>query len=504
MVSRGFVRRSLLLGAGAAGLLSASGAEAYAGKKAPKLSKPPQPVVFDKLLADIHRRTFNYFWESANPSNGLSADNWPGPNFCSIAATGFALTAYCIGDDSGYITREEATGRVVTTLRTFWNTPQGPEERGMAGHKGFFYHFLDMYSAERFKNVELSSVDTALFLCGALTAAAYFDGDSAIEAEIRDLAMNIYDRVDWTFMMRDNGLVSMGWHPEKGLKGHDDRGLIDRNWSQYNEGMLVYLLGMGSRTHPLPAKSWQSWMATLDGNWGTHGGEPHLGFSPMFGHQYSHVWYDFRGIADAYMRGKGIDYFINSQRATVAQRTYAIKNPAGYRDYGPDIWGLTASRGPGNVKAMADGRMVEFHEYGARGPQTGDKESFDDGTLAPTAALGSIPFAPDICTQAAHAMVSRYGNDLYGWLGFYDAFNPTYGATGRMSATGMVHARAGWVAYEYLGIDQGPILAMLENYRSGLVWDRFNRSPLTGPLVKRAFLAAGFKPVAPTGAWLLT
>jgi len=502
MVSRtGPNRRHLLLGAGMAGVMAAAEARASETTQA--------PVVLDSLLTDIHRRTFNFFWESANPANGLSADNWPGPNFCSIAATGFALTAYCIGDRSGYIRREEATQRVVTTLRTFWNGPQGPEPRGNIGYKGFFYHFLEMYGAGqygggRIRNVELSSVDTALFLCGALTAAAYFDGDSAVEAEIRELALKIYDRVDWTFMMRDNGLVSMGWHPETGLKDHDDRGLIDRNWDRYNEGMLIYLLGLGSRTHPLPAKSWQSWMASLEGNWGTHGGEPHLGFSPMFGHQYSHVWYDFRGIADAYMRGKGIDYFINSQRATVAQRNYAIQNPGGFRDYGADIWGLTASRGPKNVRAMVDGRRIEFHEYGARGPQTGDRESFDDGTIAPTAALGSIPFAPEICTQAAHAMVDRYGSDVYGWLGFFDAFNPTYPGHDEPSAAGAMHERAGWVSYEYLGIDQGPILCMLENYRSGFVWDMFNRSAVTGPLVKKAFLAAGFQPVAATGNWLKT
>ncbi len=484
-------RRNLMLAVGAGALLASCG----------KAQPVKSGIEFDAQLADLHRRTFIYFWETTDAKTGLSPDNWPSPDFCSIAAVGFALTAYCIGSKSGYVSRFDAAERTRTALRTFWNGPQGPDPVGMMGYKGFFYHFLHMNTGLRYNKVELSSIDTSLFLCGALTAAAFFDDKNAIESEIRDLAMKIYERVDWSFMARENGLVSMGWHPEPGMKDHDSKGLINRSWDRYNEGMMVYHLGMASPTHPLTAKAWQSWMATIGGTWGDNFGEPHLGFAPMFGHQYSQCWYDYRGIADTFMRSKGIDYFINSQRATAAQRNYAIKNPGGFKDYGADIWGLTACRGPAYVKAKVGGREVQFQEYGARGPQTGDKEGLDDGTIAPTAATGSVMFAPDICVPAIKAMRDRYGDDLYGQYGFMDAFNPSFPAD-LPSKTGLHTAKAGWVADEYLGIDQGPILIGLENYRSGFVWDMFNRSPVTGPLVKKAFLAAGFQPVAETGNWL--
>ena len=436
------------------------------GDAGARASPPRRAATLDPVLADLHRRTFDYFWVSTNPTNGLAPDNWPNPDFCSIAATGFALTAACIGAESGYVSRTAAAQRVLTTLRTFWRLPQGDATSGTIGHKGFFYHFLHMDSGLRYKNVELSSVDTTLFILGALSAGAYFYRPSAAEAEIRKLAIALYERIDWTFMAHPSGLVSMGWHPEPGMPDHDANGLINRNWDRYNEGMMVNLLALGSPTHPVPASNWKAWMATLDGTWGTNFGETYLGFSPLFGHQYSHCWYDFRGIADPYMRARGIDYFINSQRATIAQRNYAIQNPGGFRDYGADVWGLTACRGPGDASVKVGDRTIEFHGYSARGPQTGDHESIDDGTIAPTAGASSIAFTPDICTSLIHNLRRRYGDEIYGRYGFTDAFNPTFPRTLKPH-DGSVKPRAGWVADAYLGIDQGPILLMLENYRSG-------------------------------------
>jgi len=491
-------RRSLLLGL--SGMSLATSLAACGGGSSTGPATPPVVVDQDAQLNDLHRRTFTYFWETTNALNGLAPDNWPNPDFCSIASVGFALTACCIGVRSGYVSRADAALRTVVTLRTLWNGPQGPGTGGVMGYKGFFYHFLDMDSGLRYGNVELSSIDTSLCLCGVLTAAAFFDGADATESEIRTLAMNIYGRVEWDFMARPDGLISMGWHPEPGLPDHDANGFINRNWDHYNEGMMVYLLAMGSPTHALSGQSWQSWMATLD-SWGSHFGQTYLDFSPMFGHQYSHVWYDFRGVADAFMRGKGIDYFINSERATRAQRQYAIENPGGFTGYGADVWGLTACRGPADVKATVGGRAIQFREYSARGIQDGDGESIDDGTIAPTAAAASVAFAPDICLSAISHMLSTYGSDIYGQYGFFDSFNPTFPAS-LASHSGHHTARAGWVAYEYLGIDQGPILAMLENHRSGFVWDTFCRSPLTGPIVKKAMTAAGFQPVAASGQWL--
>ena len=484
-------RRQLLGGIAAGGLtLRAENAQAAA------MRRP-----FDPVLADLHRRTFRYFWDTAHPVTGLAPDNWPQPNFASIAATGFALTAYCIGAASGYVGRGQAARRALTTLTTFVRGRQGPEPTGVIGHKGFFYHFLDMAGATRFGRCELSSIDTALLLGGALTAAGYFDRDDAVEAQVRATARRLYDAVDWTFMARDNGLVSMGWHPEAGMRDHDARGLIDRNWDRYNEGMLIYLLGLASPTHPLPPQAWASWSATIGNSWRSDGGEPRLGFSPMFGHQYSHGWFDFRGVADAFMRGKGIDYFTNSQRATAAQRGYAIANPGGFVGYGRECWGLTACQGPADAVGAVRGRRVQFHEYSARGIQDGDGESIDDGTIAPTAAIGSIMFRPDLCTPLVHALRARYGEAIYRDYGFVDAFNPSFPAD-LPSKTGRHDPRAGWVCDEYLGIDQGPILIGLENHRSGRVWDWFCRSAATGPIVRRGFHAAGFRPVGAAGTWL--
>lgn len=482
-------RRHLLASGAALGLSAGFGPVKAAGRD------------FDPVLSDLHRRTFDYFWHTADPDTGLAPDNWPKPDFSSVAATGFALSAYVIGAHAAYVSRAEAANRALLTLQTLWNGPQGPGTDGVMGNRGFFYHFLDMKTGLRFGKCELSSVDTALLLGGVLTCAAYFDQSNVDEAEIRRLALAIYHRVDWTFLERDNGLISMGWHPESGLPDHDAHGLIDRNWDRYNEGMLVYLLALGSPTHPIRHEAWANWMKTLPPCWGTNFGETYLGFSPLFGHQYSHVWFDFRGIADAFMRAHDSTYFDNSRKATIAQRNYAIANPLGFKDYGADVWGLTACRGPGDVTAKVNGREVQFHDYAARGIQDGDGEGLDDGTLAPTAGLSSIAFAPDICIALAHSLRDRYGSDIYGDYGFVDAFNPSF-PPDLPSRTGHATPRAGWAAYEYLGIDQGPILCMLENYRSGLLWDLVCRSPVTGPGVRRAFTLAGFTPVSGEGAWL--
>ena len=491
-------RRLWLAGAAAATAVSVLPVEARPHRRHGHRHKAEAPP-FDPVLADLHRRTFRWFWEATNAANGLTPDNSPNPNFCSIASVGFALTGYCIGVQSGYVTRAAAAGRTLTTLRTLWNGPQGPETSGTNGYKGFFYHFLHMDSGLRFDRCELSTVDSAMLFLGALTAAAFFDGPSAREAEIRKLAVALYERADWTFVAHNNRLISMGWHPEPNLPDHNAQGLIDRDWDRYNEGMMVNLLALASPTHP--AGDWKAWMATIGGTWGSNFGETYLGFSPSLGHQYSHVWFDFRGIADTFMRDHGIDYFINSRRAAYAQRNYAIQNPGGFKDYGADVWGLTACRGPGDVELDVNGRKIQFHEYGARGPQTGDGESFDDGTIAPTAGIGSIAFAPEICVPLVHSLRDKYGDDIYGRYGFLDAFNPTFPADAK-THTGRHTPTAGWVAKEYLGIDQGPILCMMENYRSGLVWDLFNRSPVTGPIARRAFSRAGFEVTSPAGAWL--
>lgn len=261
-----------------------------------------------RVVEEIQQRSFRFFWERADPTTGLVPDRWPTPSFASIAAVGFALTAYPIGAERGWITRGAARQRTLATLRFFAQAPQGPEPSGRAGYRGFYYHFLDMATGHRFETVELSSVDTALLLMGARFAAMYFNQPHPEEEEIRNLAQMLTERVDWRWMQPRAPRIAMGWKPEEGFLAAD--------WHGYNEAMIVYLLALGSSTHPVGAEAWQAWTSTY--SWGSFYGVEYVGFGPLFGHQYSHIWVDFRGIADAFMRGKGIDYFENSRRAVLA------------------------------------------------------------------------------------------------------------------------------------------------------------------------------------------
>ena len=453
--------------------LLTSGAWALAG------TARPAAAARSDLIEDIQHRTFRFFWETTDPRTGLAPDRWPTPSFSSIAAIGFALTAYPIGVSRGWITRTQARARTLATLDFLARAPQGPAADGVAGYKGFFYHFLDMRTGTRFARCELSTIDTALLMAGVLFAATWFDADHPDEARIRALGQALYAAVDWTWATPRAPFVAMGWHPE--------RGFIPSDWDSYNEALILYLLALGSPTHPLPAETWDAWTARFEPSWTTARGAPHLHFAPLFGHQYSQIWVDFRGIRDRYMAAKGIDYHENSRRATYAQRAYAVANPGGFKGYGPDIWGLTACDGPGDFTERLDGRRREFFSYSARGP--GDR---DDGTLAPTAALGSIAFAPEIVIPAARAMARRYPA-IHGRYGFLDAFNPTL----TRADPGMKHGRVvpgiGWVDSDHLGIDQGPIVVGIENHRSELVWRTMRRNPH----LLRGLRRAGFK-----GGWL--
>jgi hypothetical protein len=440
------------------------------------------PVAADPFLDDLERRTFDFFWETAEPATGLVPDRWPSNPFSSVAAIGFGLTAYPVGVERGYVTREEARDRVLATLRFLAGAPQGPEPTGVAGYRGFFYHFLEPETGLRFETVELSTIDTALLMAGVLFVQEYFDGEDPAEAELRELADALYARVEWPYFVRDEIGITMAWRPEP------DRLFGPAHWRGYDESMLLHVLALGSRTHPVEPEVWERYTATY--RWGEDYGQEHLQFAPLFGHQYSHVWIDFRGIQDATMRGRGIDYFENSRRATLAQRAYAVANPGGWRGYGAELWGLTACDGPLDATLVVGGRERTFHTYWARGAAAGDVR--DDGTIAPTAAGGSIAFAPEVVIPALRAMRARYGDHLYRRYGFVDAFNPTLDEP-VATRHGAVVPGVGWFDDEYLGIDQGPILLMIENHRSALVWETMKESP---PIV-RGLCRAGFR-----GGWL--
>jgi hypothetical protein len=435
----------------------------------------------EDFLETLERRTFDWFWDTGNAENGLVPDRWPQESPSSIAAVGFGLAGYGVGVERGYIGRAEAARRVRNTLQFFWEAPQSEDSAGSAGFRGFFYHFLNMQTGLRQWNCELSSIDTGLLMCGVLFCREYFDRDEAGEREIRERADALYRRVEWSWMQPRPPLVGMAWRPEKGFGQADYRG--------YDEAMFLYVLAMGSPTHAIEPAGWEAFTSSY--TWGEFYGQEHVNFAPLFGHQYSHAFIDFRGIRDAYMRGRGIDYFENSRRATFSQRAYAAKNPMRWKDYSQRIWGLTACDGPADVKLPYGGEEREFHSYWARGASL--EYINDDGTLAPTAAGGSIPFAPEICIPALQAMRDRYGEALFTKYGFLDCFNPSFTYEDFDLKHGQIVDGVGWVDTDYLGIDQGPILLMIENHRSGLIWTVLKKSPY----FRRGLARAGF-----TGGWL--
>ena len=409
------------------------------------------PLTDEQFLDLVEALAFDYFWYEANPETGLVKDRSTPGSACSIAAVGFGLTALGIGVERGWATREEAAGRTLAALRTLWTTPQGDATSGTSGYKGFFYHFLDMETGLRAGTNELSTIDTALLMAGVLYAGAYFDGAGADEAEIRTLAQSLYDRVDWHWSQAGGSGIRLGWFPESGF--------LDIRWTGYNEAMLLYLLAYGSETFPA-IPDWSFWTNSYSPI--TAYGLEFISFPPLFGHQYSHAWVDFRGIQDAYLRGFAdgeLDYFENSRRATLAQQAYAVDNPQNHPNYGADEWGFTASDDP------IDGYAV----HGAV-PAVND-----NGTISPTAAGGSVAFTPDASTAALRAMYARYPNSLWNRYGLKDAYN-----------LDLV-----WFASDYLGIDQGPFVLMIENHRSEHVWDVMREVPA----LQRGLDRAGFEPV---------
>ncbi len=433
--------------------------------------KPRQHSFSDQKLEALQRLTFDYFLKETNPENGLVPDSTRQGSPCSITAVGFGLSAYPVGVERGFITRNDAVKRILTTLRFFWNSSHGPEPDA-TGYKGFYYHFINTRTGLREWNCELSTVDTGWLLAGVLFCQSYFDRGNSTEVGIRALADSIYRRVDWQWAMGETKGIVMGWKPEEGFH--------QAFWQGYNEAMIISILALGSPTHPAPASIWDAWCSTY--RWANHYGQEYLNFMALFGHQYTHAWIDFRGIKDAYMKGKGIDYFENSRRATYAHREYGKLNPNRWIDYSDSIWGWTACDGPKDTTFEVDGLKRLFRSYSARG--TGAEEEVDDGTIAPTAAAGSLPFAPEICIPALKAMRRKYGGGLWTHYGFVDAFNPTY----RTPAT-----PGGWFDQDYLGIDQGPIVLMIENLRNEFVWNVMKKNP---------YIVLGLRNAGFRGGWL--
>jgi hypothetical protein len=438
-------RRDLLLQLGGFGM----GAAGIAGllKLSPFLAMAeehlvdPQPVsapsslspADDQFLEELEKLNFKYFWEQTSPQTGLTKDRCNVMSndttvVASIAATGFGLTALCIGQKRGFVSLRDARERALVTLRFL--------EKKMPTHRGFFYHFADLKTGERVWDSEVSSVDTAILLCGILTCRQYFQEHS----EISLLAYEIFDRVDWTWLSEDTSLLPHGWTPESGF--------LPYRWDYYSELMMMYLLGLGSLSHPLSVETWNAWKRTRF----EYDGIRYIGsFAPLFVHQYSQAWFDFRGKRDKYA-----DYFQNSVSATDAHRRFCLELAKQFPDYSDDLWGITASD--------SQKGYVIWGGPPAIGPI--------DGTVVPSASAGSLPFLPQPVMRVLRNIRDHYGQ-AWSKYGFVNAFNPLNN----------------WYDHDVVGIDLGITMLMAENVRTGFVWDTFMKNQEA----QRGMERAGFK-----------
>lgn len=420
-------------------------------------------------LARLQLSTLQYYLHETNPDNGLVRDKTDATAPCSIAAVGMALATMPVLVERQVLRREFAARGARRRLRYLWELPHGPEPDA-SGHMGFFYHFLDMDSGRRVWQCELSTIDSAFLFAGILTASTYFDADDPVEADVRDLAEALYRRADWDWARNGGAAVTHGWRPESGF--------IPHCWTGYDEALLLYILGLGSPSHPLPAESYAAYTATYA--WKEIYGQELLYSGPLFTHHLSHVWLDFRGIRDNFMRERDCDYFENSRRATYLHQQYAIRNPMQFAGYGELCWGLTACDGPSWDKRVIGGVERQFFDYIARGAPYGP----DDGTVAPWAVIASLPFAPEIVIPTIKHLGSL-NLGMHGRYGFKPSFNMTYPVEG--SETGW------WVTPNHFGIDQGPVALMIENYRTGLIWKIMRRCP---------YVIDGLRKAGFTGGWL--
>lgn len=429
-----------------------------------KLIYKPSPD--EKIFLDtLQRKTFLYFLEEINEENGLVKDRSTDTSPSSIAVDGFAIPVWAIGVEKGWIAREYAAQLTLNMLNFFWKSEQG-DGKFSTGKNGFYYHFIDMKTGKRFWNCELSSIDSGLLFCGLIFARNYFSQNNQDESRIRDLSTRILNRADWNFWARGENerhpfQISMGW---------DERDFTPVGWFGYTEALFLYVIaaGMDYKDSEKAYKSFQStyhWREPFKEEFG------HVVFPPLFGHQYSFLWLNPNGLTDSYMRNKEIDYAENSRRATFVNREYSIANPLNWKGYDSLTWGLTACDGPGETYNK-NGK--KFLGYSARGTSGIDSTENDDGTLAPTAPGASIPFAPDICIPTLKNIFDKYSDiGVWGKYGFYDSFNPTLN----------------WVNPDFLGLDQGPIIIMIENYYNGFVWKYFMKDEI----VKKGLKKLGFE-----------
>lgn len=424
----------------------------------------------DLILDHLQWTTLLYDLHETNPDNGLVRDKTDPTAPCSIAAVGMALATLPVAIERGLFFRPFAAKMARRRLRFLHDLSQGPDPDA-SGYHGFFYHFLDIDTGRRVWQCELSTIDSAFLFAGMLTAGTYFDNETADEAEVRQLADALFRRADWNWARDGGSTLTHGWKPESGF--------LPYRWQGYDEGLLLYVLGLGSPTYPLPPESYDAFCSTYE--WKQLYGRELLYSGPLFTHQLSHLWIDFRGIRDRFMRDRGSDYFENSRQAAFVQQAYAVDNPKQFAGYGEHCWGFTACDGPGWVKRVVDGVERQFFDYIARGAPFGP----DDGTVAPWVVVASLPFAPEIVVPTVRHLAGLKVGGHDRQYGFKPSFNQTFRVDD--SPTGW------WVTPYYFGIDQGPVVLMIENYRSGLIWEVMRRCP---------YLVAGLQRAGFTGGWL--
>ncbi len=429
----------------------------------------------DVMLERLQRAAFGYFVETMNPVNGLIPDTSRDNSPVSIAVVGFALSVYPAAVERGWMERDEAVRRSLLALRFFHDSDQSGSPTA-TGYKGFYYHFLDIHSGKRVWQSELSMIDSAMLIAGMLTAATYFDGDSADEAALRELADSLYRRVDWRWSQDGANTILQGWKPESGY--------LHYGWEGYSEAILLYALALGSPTYPISTDCYAGWTATYQ--WENLYGQDFLYAGPLFVHHFSHAWVDLRGIRDPFMREKGSDYFENSARAVLVQRKYTQLNPHEFVGYDRNCWGLSACDGPTDNQPEVANEPRRLFGYAARGVPYGP----DDGTLSPPSVLTSLPFAPELALAALRNMLMRHPQIL----------TDDRLATSFNASVPDCHGQA-WVSAGHYGLDQGAVFMMIENYRSGWIWQLLRGcSYLRDGLCKAGFTGGWLAPPATTEA----
>ncbi len=426
----------------------------------------------DALIAQLQRAAFDYFLQQVDPVSGLVADTSRPGSPVSIAVVGFALTCYPIGVERGWMTRESACALSMAAMRFFGDSDQSGSAEG-TGYKGFYYHFLDRHSGTRVWRSELSMIDTALLIAGALTAAVYFNAATPEETQLRETADALYRRIDWRWAQDGGATIMQGWKPESGF--------LHYGWEGYSEAIVLYALALGSPTHPVLDTCYNAWTATYQ--WENLYGHDYLYAGPLFVHQFSHAWVDLRGIQDDFMREKRSDYFENSRRAIHVQREYARINPLGHDGFDEDCWGLSAGDGPSDEMPEVNAEPRRLFGYAARGVPYGP----DDGTVSPPAVLACLPFEPELSLRGVRALLKRYPQiDCHQRL--TSGLNP-----GLRTADGMP-----WISAGHFGLDQGVVAMMIENHRSQLIWRLMHRCPYLVTGLRRARFRGGWLDRAPT------